>query len=665
MCVARRGGMFEANPGTQFPSGRPHVATEVTRPSSSVQRIVRVFLLDRVPRAAMTSFRSACHAPPGAPLRARLSPLWRALRGALVVLLGVALSFAPSPLAAHEVPKRVTVRTFVRHEGRIVRILVRAPLEAMRDVEFPLRGAYLDLARADSALHDAAKLWVADGIRLSADGTPLPTPRIAAVRASLPSDHAFEQYADALAHTTGLPLSPSTDIPAQQVMLDVLLEYPVASPDVRLSIAPQLAHLGVTTSTVLRYLPADGAERVYLYDGDPGVVPLEPNWWHAASRFTVMGGEHLLLGIDHLLFLLCLVIPVRRIGPLVGIVTAFTVAHSITLVASALGFAPDALWFPPLVEVLIAASIVYMAVENVVGARLERRWLVAFGFGLMHGFGFSFALRDSLQFAGGHLITALAAFNVGIELAQIAALLVAVPVLNWLVARGIPERAGAIVLSAFVAHTAWHWLAERFTTLRAYAFTWPTLDTAFAIAAIRLLMGMLIAGGAAWALSGVMTRLAQPKPKPRAGALLLLVGFGAACALAAGLSAGPLRAQSSVRSTMAGVYTAEQAIKGREVFAGSCSGCHTVASHSGPVFAARWMGRSLMEFFDYVSRLMPKSGPGTLTEDEYVWVTAYVLKLNGMPASSRELSAEPTLLKTIRIDSTAVGAGVRSERTTR
>ena len=61
---------------------------------------------------------------------------------------------------------------------------------------------------------------------------------------------------------------------------------------------------------------------------------------------------------------------------------------------SALGFAPTALWFPSLIEVLIALSIVYMAFENIVGPKLERRWLIAFGFGLVHGFGFSFALRE-------------------------------------------------------------------------------------------------------------------------------------------------------------------------------------------------------------------------------------------------------------------------------
>ena len=86
-----------------------------------------------------------------------------------------------------------------------------------------------------------------------------------------------------------------------------------------------------------------------------------------------------------MLFLACLVIPFRRFRALVPIVTAFTAAHSITLIASAYDLAPDALWFPPLVETLIAASIVYMALENIVGAEtLQQRWLIAFGFGLRY-----------------------------------------------------------------------------------------------------------------------------------------------------------------------------------------------------------------------------------------------------------------------------------------
>src|SRR5262249_47337493 len=151
------------------------------------------------------------------------------------------------------------------------------------------------------------------------------------------------------------------------------------------------------------------------------------------------GFWHILEGSDHLLFLCCLVIPFRRLRPLVIIVTAFTVGHSISLIASAFGFVPDALWFPPLIETLIAVTIIYMALENIVYAALatfaghiSRRWIIAFVFGLVHGFGFSFTLRESLQFAGNHLMTALFGFNIGVEIGQIAVLLVLIPALDLL-----------------------------------------------------------------------------------------------------------------------------------------------------------------------------------------------------------------------------------------
>ena len=578
-----------------------------------------------------------------------LGRLWRMVRPSVLAAL-VLVSVWPATPWAHEVPRRVAIQAFVHPEARVVRVLVRVPVEAMRDVEFPLRGAFLDLTRADSMLRDAARLWVADAMAVTADGRALGAARLAAVRASLPSDHAFERYSDAVASTTGAPLPVQTDIAVGQVMLDVLLEYPLgdARPTARLAIVPQLAHLGVKTTTVLRFVPIAGAERAYVYEGDPGEVQLEPAWWHAAARFVQMGASHLFDGIDHLLFLFCLILPVRRLRPLVGIVTAFTLAHSMTLAVCALGYAPDALWFPPLVEFLIAGSIVFMAIENVVGAKLERRWMMAFAFGLVHGFGFSFALRDSLQFAGGHLLTALAAFNIGIEVAQLLVLAIGVPLLAVVFSRIVAERTGVLVGSVLIAHTSWHWMIERFDALRAYAWRWPDSGVGLAVGVIRFSMGVLIVGGVAWAISGVMARLTAPRSGAAARVLMLL----AATSLGAVLVGTPrlALAQNGGRTTMAGVYSADQAVKGKDVFKGTCSGCHTVASHSGPVFAARWVGRPLSEFFDYLTRLMPKSAPGTLSEDEYVWVTAYVLKLNGMPPGPKELVPEPAILKAIRID---------------
>jgi hypothetical protein len=413
----------------------------------------------------------------------------------------------PARPAAHEIPANVTVLAFVKPEGQRLRLLVRVPLEAMRDLEFPLRGpGYLDLGRADPMLRDAARLWIANYVQVYEDGGRIESGLIVATRVSLPSDKSFGTYENAIEHLGRPGLPADLDLPWQQALLDVLIEFPIASDRSKFSIRPELAHLGIRTTTVLRFLPPDGAERVLQYAGDPGLVRLEPRWQQATLTFIKLGFLHILDGIDHLLFVLCLVIPFRRFRPLVLVVTSFTVAHSITLIASALGLAPSALWFPPLIETLIALSIVYMAFENIVGPKLQRRWLIAFGFGLVHGFGFSFALRETMQFAGSHVATSLLAFNVGVELGQLLVVAIAIPVLGLLFRYVVAERIGTILLSALVAHTGWHWMTARGSELRQYRFEWPTMDAALAASLMRGLMLLLMIVAAAWLLFGLFRR---------------------------------------------------------------------------------------------------------------------------------------------------------------
>ncbi len=438
-------------------------------------------------------------------------------RPRLVALLAAACALGgATPANAHEIPARVTVVAFVKPEPGLLRVVLRAPLEAMRDVDFPQRGlGYLDLVRAQPLARQAAQLWIAGYIQAFESGRQLPEGRIVATRISLPSDRAFGSYESALSRVLGAPLDPTTDVPWNQASLDVVLEYPIASPQGNFAIQPQLARLGVQTTTVLRYLAPNGVERAYQYVGDPGLVRLDPRWYHAGWQFVKLGVQHILGGVDHLLFVLCLVIPFRRFRKLLLIVTAFTVAHSITLVSATLGIAPDALWFPVLIETLIAASIVYMALENMAGPQLQRRWLIAFGFGLVHGFGFSFALRESLQFGGSHLAMSLLTFNLGVEIGQILVLAVAIPLVTVLFKRVVAERVGIIIMSALVAHTAWHWMIDRGATLREYAFTWPAWDMALAASAMRAALILLIIAAAAWSLREMYRRLSQ-SAKPTA-----------------------------------------------------------------------------------------------------------------------------------------------------
>ena len=165
--------------------------------------------------------------------------------------------------------------------------------------------------------------------------------RSPAIRVSLPSDRSFVTFESALARRDRSAAATDTTLVWNQALLDVLLRVsdPVRSLDV-LDPAGARRASACASSRSLRFLPPAGAERAFELTGDPGLVRLDPSWHQAARRFVQLGFVHILDGTDHLLFLLCLVIPFRRFRPLVAIVTAFTVAHSITLIASAFGLAP-------------------------------------------------------------------------------------------------------------------------------------------------------------------------------------------------------------------------------------------------------------------------------------------------------------------------------------
>lgn len=421
----------------------------------------------------------------------------------------------PAIALAHTIPNDATVQVFLKPSGQRLQMLVRVPFEALRDVDFPTtREGYLDLDRVASLLPDAATLWISDAVELYENDTRLGKPQVVETRASLPSDRSFQSFDTALAHIASPRLPSTTTLYWNQPMLDVLFEYPIQSDRSRFSINPGFGRLALHVVTVLRFLAPDTPVRAFEFTSDPGLVRLDPRWHQAALRFVQLGFFHILDGTDHLLFLFCLVIPFRRFRALIPVVTAFTVAHSITLIASAYNFAPDALWFPPLIETLIAVSIVYMALENIAGgATVGRRWIVAFAFGLVHGFGFSFALRETLQFAGSHLLASLLSFNVGVELGQLLVLALMIPVLELLFRFVVKERMGTIILSAIVAHTGWHWMLERWDRLRQFRFSWPDLTAAFLVSVMHWLMGILILAGALWLVSGLVRQRLKPVPR--------------------------------------------------------------------------------------------------------------------------------------------------------
>jgi len=110
----------------------------------------------------------------------------------------------------------------------------------------------------------------------------------------------------------------------------------------------------------------------------------------------------------------------------------------------------------------------------------------------------------------------------------------------------------------------------------------------------------------------------------------------------------PVR-KSAQKTTLSGIYTLEEAKAGREMYAGLCASCHTAASHTGPAFRKKWTGHPLSEIFNYMRTLMPKNDPGSLAEEDYGVLLAYLLQMNKMPAGKTYLSTDTLELRKIRI----------------
>jgi len=140
----------------------------------------------------------------------------------------------------------------------------------------------------------------------------------------------------------------------------------------------------------------------------------------------------------------------------------------------------------------------------------------------------------------------------------------------------------------------------------------------------------------------------------RSMSVLVLLGMAALRASA--------QSPATKQSTLKGVYSAEQASRGEQVYAGMCKSCHTAASHTGVAFQKTWDGHALSELFGYISTKMPKNEPGSLAPEEYADVLAYLLKLNQMPVGPTELPPDTTVLGTIRIETHVAAAPKRGDR---
>jgi hypothetical protein len=413
-------------------------------------------------------------------------------RGVLSFAVAIGLAIWGACAYAHEFKLDMVINAFVTVEPGEAHLVVRTPLYLFKSAKFPIRNAQIDIPRSDEAMRRAL-MGLKRDLVLFEDGREL-SASSAAGRLSLPSDRSFDTYDSALGHVNE-PLSSDTEIYVDQGYVDAHIIYPLQSSNGEISFRTTAApELGDALKVTIRYRPMQGAPRTLITNSTKGTVALNPVWWRAAGGFVGLGIGHILTGYDHLLFLLCLMIPLRGWRQIATVISVFTVAHSFTLIGSAFQLSPSGAWFPPFVEATIAASIVYMALENIMGIDFGRRVLITALFGLVHGFGFSYGLQENLQFAGTHLLVSLFAFNIGIEIGQLLVLALMLPALVLIRRYVLPGRVGMIVMSALIAHTGWHWMLDRGETL--LNAPWPRPSLMGMAVALFWLAGILAAAGA-------------------------------------------------------------------------------------------------------------------------------------------------------------------------
>ena len=300
--------------------------------------------------------------------------------------------------------------------------------------------AFVDAAKVQADPMGLGRL-VAGGHSLVAGGQKLPG-RIEAVRvhdargirAEVPLFSTLPVAKTALRGPVYSSLA--QDLAVGDALVDVAIFYPHAGPKESFffssSLAPELPGAELTEN-LLRFYRMDGTVSVYRARGAL-TTPLAggASALAFAATFVFHGTRHILDGWDHLLFVLCLVLGAPALRGLVSQVTGFTIGHSVTLIAGFFGYAPKFAWFVPAVETGIALSIIYVACVALFGRARSATLLVTTLVGLLHGFGFSFFLTEILKLESSHLALGLISFNVGIELGQLAVILLVWPALRVL-----------------------------------------------------------------------------------------------------------------------------------------------------------------------------------------------------------------------------------------
>src|SRR5262245_5361779 len=285
----------------------------------------------------------------------------------------------------------------------------------------PFWNADIDTIRSNA--RELGRL-VVEGHGVAVDGATIPG-RLLSV-AIHPRGHvpAFDTVAQAAIAVAPVPWPDDvTEIDSGYVVVDTAVAYSVPGNIHRLTISSRLAP-GAVGEAVTVNLVVDHRAGNAVYYRATGLLTeplvIAPGPLEGAGTFVRGGIDHILSGMDHVLFVACLVMGATGVGALASRITGFTLGHSVTLAGGFFGFAPRVAWFEPSIEVAIAASILVAGLSALLGRGGRSLILVTIGIGLVHGFGLSFSLRDLLAIDGPNILPGLAAFNVGVEIGQLA-----------------------------------------------------------------------------------------------------------------------------------------------------------------------------------------------------------------------------------------------------
>ena len=401
----------------------PLVARSRMPPTSSVFEFVRVF--------AARAGRVAAH---------DTSERWRrTIRGAIFWLATAVCGWAHDP--------GISSADVTLSEGRIEVTTGFAPLDAEQLVPAELRTAQrmteVEFQRIRGQLEAIApRLWEvrADDRVLAPEGTGvelLPGDNVS-FRASFPRPGAAERVT--------LRATQLGELPAGH------RQFVIVSDERGSALTKKLLRAGDDTIAVSGRGDANGADAASEASAEATNAP-------TFFGFVWLGIEHIWIGYDHLLFLFALLVVCRSFRSIVAIITCFTLAHSLTLALATF----EVVTLPSrFVEAAIAATIVFVGVENLVRRDREPpgRWALTFAFGLIHGFGFAGVLRE-LGVGGGRVALPLLSFNLGVELGQIAIAAAVLPAVWWLRKKEKFVRVGVPALSIAVALAGAYWLLER------------------------------------------------------------------------------------------------------------------------------------------------------------------------------------------------------------